>query len=67
VSKKTKSRGRPVLSDLNARRERIVVLVTAQEKESLQELANAHALSLSALCHRFIIREVAQREFEDPE
>ena len=53
------------MCDLIARRERIVVLVTAQEKEILQGLASAQELSLSALCHRFIMHEVAQRENEN--
>ena len=56
------SRGRPALPDEVARRERVVTFLTLREKESLSLLASAQSMSLSAVCHRLIVKGLRQEE-----
>jgi hypothetical protein len=50
------TQGRPPLPREIARSERIVTFVTGQETASLERLADAASLSLSAVCHRLIVQ-----------
>ena len=56
------TQGRPPLPREVARSERVVTLVTEREKESLQKLAAAQSLSLSAVCHHLIAQGLQRRE-----
>ena len=54
--------GRPPLPREVARSKRVATFVTEQEKASLELLAEATSLSLSAICHRLIAQGLERDE-----
>lgn len=54
--------GRPPLPREVARCERVVTFVNKPEKASLELLAEATSLSVSAVCHRFIAQGLERDE-----
>jgi len=48
-------RGRPPVSEDDARKNRVVTFVTNQELEQLSRIANTSGKSMSAVCHRILV------------